>query len=187
MRKLLGITAAAMLLALTGCGGADDVTDDESSGDSTQSTSESTDSSDSTPSESTESTAASAGGDYCDELKQARENFAGFTGGQLNEDTYNQLIEQLETISAVAPADVKDDWENVADTLTKLHDLLASVNITFDDLQNLSAGQVPPGVDPQALQKIAPKVQELSQKMIADSSAEEIQKSAQQDCGLTFN
>ena len=183
MRKLLGITAAGMLLALTGCGGADDVADDENTtSDSTQSTTESTDS---TPTDSTESSDSSASGDYCDELKQAKAEFSNFTAGQLDEDTYNQLVDRFNRIADVAPDDVKGEWENAVDGITRLHDLLAQANINFDDYQDMLAGQAPPGADAQKLQELLPELQKAADSMNSVSSAK-IQQSVQ-DCGLTLN
>ncbi len=71
--------------------------------------------------------------------------------------------------------------------LTDLHDLLASAGITFDDLSSLSAGQLPPGVDAQKLQKIAPKLQKITSDGSLQKATDSIQKSAKQDCGVSLN
>lgn len=185
MRKLLGITTAALLLALTGCGGADDVSSDENTASASDSTDTTTDTTE--PTESTESTDSAASGDYCDELKLAKQNFSDLTGNSLNEDTYNQMVDELRRIADVAPADVQGDWQRVTDALTQLHDLLATAGITFDDLQAMSAGQVPPDVDLNKLQSLQKKLTKISTDLTTSASSTNIQKSAQQDCGLTFN
>ena len=103
---------------------------------------------------------AQASSDYCDALKGAKTNLSTIDLTQINEKVYGQLTDELQKVAAVAPTDVQDDWDVVLNTLTNLHTLLASAGITLDDVAGLSAGQVPPGVDTQQLQKIVPKLRE---------------------------
>lgn len=183
--KLLGIAAVTMLLALAGCGGADDVkpTDQTTASDATESTTETT-----APTESTSTTEdTQASGDYCDALKGAKTNLSGIDFTQINEKVYGQLTNELQKVSSVAPADVQDDWDVVLTALTDLHQLLASAGITLDDLAGLAAGQVPPGVDAQQLQKLAPKLQKITADGKLQQASQRIQQSAQKECGLVLN
>jgi hypothetical protein len=187
MKKLLGITAAAVLLGmpvLAGCGGgADDV-----SSDGQTTASETTDSSEPTDStDSTEPTEDSSSSDYCDALKGAKENLSATDFSQIDEKVYTQLTGEIAKVTAVAPSDVKDDWGKLLGVLTAMHRLLATANIDFDDLSGLSAGQIPPDADTQQLQKIAPKIQQLSANGSLQEAATNITNSAKQDCGLTLD
>jgi len=188
MKKLLGITAAAVLLGmpvLAGCGGgADDVSGD---GDTTSSTpAETTESTE--PTESSEPTEdTNADSDYCDALTGAKNNLSTVNFGQIDEDVYGKLTGELVKVAAVAPSDVKDDWASLLGVLTSMHRLLATAGIDFDDLQDLSAGTIPPGVDAQKLQKLAPKITKLSSDTKLQQAATNIQKSAQDECGITLN
>jgi hypothetical protein len=187
MKKLLGITAAAVLLGmpvLAGCGGADDASD----GDETTSSNPAETSASAEPSESSEPTEDSnADSDYCDALTGAKNNLSTINFQQIDEDFYETLTGELVKVAAVAPSDVKDDWATLLGVLTSMHKLLASVGIDFDDLQDLSAGTIPPGVDAQQLQKLAPKLQKITTDSQLQQAAENIQKSAQDECGLTLN
>jgi hypothetical protein len=191
MKKLLGITVAAVLLGmpvLAGCGGgADDVSSDgkTTSSDPTETT-ESTESTE--PTESSEPTEdTNADSDYCDALKGAKDNLSAIDFSQINEKVYSQLTGELVKVARVAPSDVKDDWARLLGVLTVMHRLLASAGIDFDDLADLSAGTLPPGVDAEQLQKIAPKITKISADGKLQQAATNIQKSAQQECGLTLN
>lgn len=188
MKKLIGLTAATLLLGvptLAACGGSDD---SSSTDDTTATTSAETSSDATEPTESTESSdSADASSPYCKELQQAKASFTGLNTGQIDEKTYLQLVAELKTVTSLAPDDVKDDWAAFGGALTKLHDLLASANISFDDLQTLSAGQLPPGVDAQKVQEISPKVQQISQDLVKTASSQNIQKSATSECGITLN
>ena len=184
MKKLLGITAAAVLLGmpvLAGCGGgADDV-----SSDGQTNASEATDSSE--PTDSTEPTEDSSSSDYCDALEGARENLSSTNFSQIDEEAYTQLTGEIAKVTAVAPADVKDDWGKLLVALSAMHRLLASAGVDFDDLADLSANQVPSGVDMQKLQKVMPKIEKLTADGSLQEAATNITNSAKQDCGLTLN
>lgn len=158
MKKLIGPATLALALVLTGCGGSSDSADKGSPSDSKAS--------------------------YCDELKTAKANFSNLDVTKLNEDDYSSLVGELDKISAAAPSNVQDDWKSLSDALTQLHDLLKSAGVSFSDLQQLSAGQLPSGVDPQKLQEIAPKVQKLSSDLSANGASERISASAKTDCGI---
>lgn len=159
MKKLLGIVAVVLGLVLSGCGGANDVKD--SSGDSTAS--------------------------YCDALKGAKANLSAMDFTKLDENTYQTLQTELSKVSSVAPSDVKDDWLVVTGALDDLHSLLADAGISFDDLQNLSAGQLPAGVDAQTLQELAPKLQQITSDGKLETASKAIEASAKKDCGINLN
>jgi hypothetical protein len=181
MKKLLGITAAAVLLGmpvLAGCGGSDDSSSDGTTSSTPAETTESS-------SEPTEDTNASS--EYCDALKGAKDNLSAVDFTKINEDVYAQLTGELVKVAAVAPSDLKDDWAKLLGVLTAMHRLLATAGIDFDDLADLSAGTVPAGVDAEQLQKIAPKIQKISADGTLQQAATNIQKSAQQDCDITLN
>ena len=163
MKKLIGPATLALALVLTGCGGGSDTAD---SGGSSSSDSKAS---------------------YCDELNTAKDSFANLDVTKLTEDDYNNLVDELDKISASAPSDVEADWKSLSDALTQLHDLLASAGVSFSDLQDLSAGQLPSGVDAQKLQEIAPKVQKLSTDLSANGASQRISASAKKECGITLN
>ncbi len=184
MRKLLGAAALTTMLVLTGCGGGDSTSNEKTTSSSpTESSSDAT-----TPTDATQSTEDSAAsGEYCDALTNAKNNLSSIDFTTLDEKAYTQLTGELQNVADVAPSDVQDDWQTVLTALTDLHALLKTAGITFDDLANLSAGKIPPGVDPAELQRIAPKLQKITADGKLQKATTEIQKSAKKDCGLSLN
>jgi hypothetical protein len=198
MKKLLVVAVSALVLSLSGCGGADDVSNaDEGSGSPTSPSTESPTTSETEPTEPTEATEPSdsteptsgtlKGGPYCDALQHAKEHLSDLDISQLDEDAFTAMNQELAKISAAAPADVKDDWATFQQALTRLHQLLASANISFDDLQQLQQGQLPPGVDPQELQRIAPKIQKISQAPRFQKAGRAISASAKRECHVSLD
>lgn len=174
MKKLLGIAVVTLLLVLSGCGGGNDSSTDKTTAATT-------------PTESTATDGGSqAGGAYCDALNGAKTNLASLDLTQIDEKTYATLQVELAKVSAAAPPDVQDDWAVLTKALDDLHKLLADIGISFDDLQGLSTGQVPPGVSAQDLQKLGPKLTEISSDGKLEAASKAITESAQADCGLTL-
>lgn len=183
MRKLLGIAVVTAVLSLTGCGGGDD-----SSADSAKTTSEASPTTEaSTPTESEDSGSGSASSEYCDALKGAKTNLAAVDFTQLNEKVYTQLTVEIAKVAKVAPASVKSDWATVLGALNDLHRILGTAGIDFDDLANLQAGQVPPGVTAEKLQALGAKLKKYEKDGALQESSQAIQDSAQQDCDLALN
>lgn len=190
MKKLLVTTAVALMLTLGGCGGADDVSDDPTT-DLTSSASTSQETTESTPttSEPTEDSPSvpEAGGPYCAALEGAKTNLSAIDFTKIDEQTYQKLVTELAKVTAAAPSDVKDDWEALTGALDDLHRLLGTAGISFDDLQQLSAGQLPPGVDAEQLQKIAPKLQSISTDGRIQQASKAIEASAKSECGVNLS
>ncbi len=174
MKKFLGIGVVTLMLVLSGCGGG---------GSSTDKTTGAT-----TPTESTASTdgGSQAGGAYCDALSGAKTNLAQLDLTKIDEKTYATLQVELAKVSAAAPPDVQDDWAVLTKALDDLHALLATIGISFDDLQGLSTGQIPPGVSAKDLQKLGPKLTKISSDGSLEAASKAITESAQTDCGLTL-
>ncbi len=174
MKKLLGIAVVTVMLALSGCGGGSSSTDKTTGA--------------TTPTETTQSTdgGSQAGGAYCDALNGAKTNLSQLDLTKIDEKTYATLQVELAKVAAAAPANVKDDWVVLTQALDDLHTLLASIGISFDDLQALSTGQVPTGVDPKELRKLAPKLQKISNDGQLQAASKAITDSAQADCGLSL-
>jgi hypothetical protein len=188
MTKWLGIAAVTLAMTLTGCGGADDVSADKGTTVSETSTPVTTEpTTESTPTEDDSSSSSSAGGPYCDALKHAKTNLSSIDFTKLDEKTYATLTTELGKVRAAAPAGVEDDWGVLIATLADLHRLLASAGISFDDLQDLSAGTPPPGTDLQKLQKLAPKLQKISSDVRLQEASTTIQHSASKACGLSLD
>ncbi len=181
MKKLLGIAVVTLMLALSGCGGGDDSSSDKTTGATT-------------PTESTESTGSTdstdggsqAGGAYCDALDGAKANLSQLDLTKIDEKAFDTLQVELARIAAAAPPDVQADWTTLATALDELHKLLADIGISFDDLQGLSSGTIPPGVDARDLQKLGPKLTKITSDGSLEAASKAITDSAQQDCGLTL-
>ena len=172
-------SALALSLALSGCGGGDEGSEEPAPSESA-SASEPAE----TPSESpSESEAAQAGGssDYCQQLESANKQFTALATGDLEQ--FDAAITTLQELGQAAPQEIAGDWEQVLSPLNQLETALQKAGLTFDDLDGLSRGELPQGVDPQSLQQLATEVQGLNSAGSADAQAE-ITEQASTECGV---
>lgn len=180
-RTMMAGGALALSLALSACGGGDEgsaepATPSESASEPASEPAE-------TPSESpSESEAAQAGdSDYCQQLQSANKQFTALATGDLSQ--FDAAITTLQELGDSAPPEISGAWEEVLAPLDQLETALGKAGLTFDDLEGLSRGEIPPGVDPQSLQQLATEVQGLSSTDVTDAQAE-ITEQASAECGV---
>ncbi|VXC54690.1 hypothetical protein [Nocardioides sp. AX2bis] len=183
-KMMMAGSALALSLALSACGGGDEGSAEPAS--PSESASESAPESAETPSESpseSESEAAQAGGssDYCQQLESANKQFTALATGDLSQ--FDAAITTLQDLGDAAPAEIADSWKQVLAPLNQLETALGEAGLTFDDLEGLSRGEIPPGVDPQSLQQLATEVQGLSSTDAAQAQ-QEISQQASDECGV---
>lgn len=178
-KMMMAGSALALSLALSACGGGDEGSEEPAAPESA-SASESAE----TPSESpSESEAAQAGGssDYCQQLESANKQFTALATGDLSQ--FDAAITTLQELGDAAPQEISGAWDQVLSPLNQLETALKKAGLTFDDLDGLSRGEIPPGVDPQSLQQLATEVQGLNSAGSADAQAA-ITEQASAECGV---
>lgn len=118
---------------------------------------------------------------YCDDLKAAKSDLGSFSSGA--ETNFADAIDAVHKLADEAPDNVADDWKTLDDALTKLEDALDEAGLSPDDLDALSSGQMPDGVDPAKLQDLMPTLTELSSTDLTEA-ADAIEKDAKDTCDV---
>jgi hypothetical protein len=171
-------TAAAstvlLLGVVAGCGG------DDSGGEPAAGESTSEESGSSSEAEQTPDTEA-AGGAYCDELKQAQSDFAGL-GTDFGR--FQEIRTTAQGIADAAPSEVSGQWDQLVGYFDDVEKAMTDAGITPDDVEGLAAGQVPKGVDVQALEKAFSKLEKQTEQL--STATAEIEKHAKSECGITL-
>ncbi len=175
--------ALALSLVLSACGGGD-----EGSAEPAEPTSEAPSEpapESEPPSESPTESESAAGGssDYCQQLEDAEKQFNSLAAGDLAQ--FDAAITTLQGLGEAAPAELSGAWDEVLAPLEQLEAALGRAGLTFDDLDGLSRGEIPPGVDPQSLQQLATEVQGLNSADAAEAQAA-ITEQAAAECGVTL-
>jgi hypothetical protein len=135
-------------------------------------------------------TACSGGDDedaYCDSIRDAKDSLEGADFDQLDQQTFDDLTQQLDDISENAPSDVEDEWQTVTEGFDEIESLFNEAGLTFDDLEQLQGGDLPEGVDLQKLQELAPQFQEIAEGNEIPDAIETIQTDAEDRCDITFD
>lgn len=164
MRTIIGLTVAALVLALTGCGGgADSKADAESqAGGESQ-----------------------AGARYCKELKKFNKKFRPDTyqGGSTAADK-NRLrgvARGLHKISGLAPEQVAEDWET-------LDAAYAKTVRRLDGLKVVDVKNPPPGItkDDAVMHNLEQMMKVFGPLARGEKPMKRIAKHAKSECGLTL-
>lgn len=163
MKRHLALSASAVLLAgvLAGCGGGDG--GEGSSG---------------------EASGGNATDDYCTALEQAKEDIDALEQGDVAQ--FEQTFQVLGELSEQAPDEVAAEWQVLDETLTGLEDSLAEAGLELADLEQLSAGEVPEGVDMAKLQALATEMQSFSSAEV-EEAGDAISEHAQTECGIDLD
>jgi hypothetical protein len=187
MRKLATCLAGAVLAlaSLTACG--DDGGDDAGAGSDPTTSEEGSE----TPGEATDEPSedgadgadGGGGGEYCDELRSARDRMQDLGGPSSDVAEFEQVVDELRELSDVAPAEVEDDWQVLIDSFDTLQQALADAGLSMGDL-----------ADPQSMQNLDPKVlQQLTQQLKSVDSTQfeqastNISQHAKSECGFVLD
>lgn len=126
--------------------------------------------------------AASDGGDYCQDLKAAKENLDKIEGGDLGslEDT----TEQIHDLRDEAPDEIKDDWEILSDAFDQILAAFEEAGLDKEELAALQEGsKLPEDVDMAALQEALAELETLSRGEF-EKAGDNIAKHAKEECDL---
>jgi hypothetical protein len=118
---------------------------------------------------------------YCKDINQAQTNF-----GDLDSSDYTKLgaaFAALHQLDQEAPSSVQKDWGVVDETITDLERAVDDAGLKLSDLGDITAGNVPRGVDRAKLQRIVHKAQALASSKVT-SAASNIEADAHSHCGL---
>lgn len=168
MKTFLKWVVAAVLGAsvLVGCGDSDALSDGaESSGESSDSSSD------------------SESGDYCSTLEGALDEFGSLEEGDFAQ--FDAALDSFRDLADEAPSEVEDQWGTLVDAIDELESAFEEAGLSFSDLDGLAAGEIPEGVDQEALGEALSSLDELDRAELT-RAGDEIQVHGESECGVTF-
>jgi hypothetical protein len=145
-RIVVALAAAGLMGALlTGCGGSDDKGSNPNGRAATRPSPGSGKTSGVRTTSPTTTTTAMPifTGDYCADLKSAKNTVEVLGAASLSQDSFDQLSDVLHIVGDEAPHSVADDWKTLGDALDSISHALQTAGITFDDLDKIGQPGVP--------------------------------------------
>ncbi len=124
--------------------------------------------------------------DYCSTLEDTKADIDNLDFTALTDEKFSDLQSRISDLEDAAPSEVEADWKTLGDGIDGFKKLLDDAGISFDDLQTLQSGEVPDGLDVQALQELGPKMQEIVSDNDIEAATQSIQDHAESECDLTL-
>ena len=121
---------------------------------------------------------------YCDTLKSTQKDFDDFEAADFS--NFDEFTDRVEELADDAPDEVKDDWKVLADAFNGFVDALDDAGLEPADLEGLSNGEMPEGVDMEQLQEAMSKAQDLGGKDF-EKATDAIEKHAKDECNIDLS
>lgn len=173
-KTTMAATALALSLTLSACGGGEEQPAETPSEPASESAA--------TPSP-TESQAAAADSEYCQQLEGSQDQFGSIARGDVGQ--FDEAVAELRDLRKTAPPEIEPAWDDLLAPVEQLETGLNDAGLKLSDLEGLSRGEIPRGVNPRRLQELAADVQGLSSAKANEAGAE-IQQHAMDQCGITL-
>jgi hypothetical protein len=130
-------------------------------------------------------TACSGGTDaYCDTLKETKSDFEDFEAADFS--NFDEFTDRVEELADDAPDEVKDDWEVLEKAFNEFVDALEEAGLEPADLEALSNGELPEGVDMEELSGAMESAQAMSGEEFEEATAN-IEKHAKDECNVDLD
>jgi hypothetical protein len=137
--------ALGAALALTACGsddeGADDSTENSASDDADTTSDDDADTEDEAEDDTEDEADSGSGdsGDYCDTLMAVGEDMLDASSAMTDPEGAAAIADEFRSVAAVAPSDIADDWNTLADGMELLGGLDMTDPDAMDELEDLDA------------------------------------------------
>jgi len=118
---------------------------------------------------------------YCDTLESTQKDFEDF--GSSDFSNFDEFTERVEELADEAPDEVKDDWKVLAEAFQAFIDALDEAGLEPADLEGLASGEIPEGVDMEALTEAMTEAQALGSEEFEEATAN-IEKHAKDECNI---
>lgn len=118
---------------------------------------------------------------YCGDLK----HFESTMGGDISGAKLESAFSQMHGLNGEAPGAVKQEWSTVDKAITTMEDAFHDAGLELSDLDSLTTGEVPDGVDLEKLQAVMDATKQLQSKPVTDALSA-IESDAKDECGLTL-
>ena len=130
-------------------------------------------------------TGCSGGTDaYCDTLEDTQKDFEDFEAADFS--NFDEFTDRVEELADDAPDEVKDDWKVLADAFKAFVDALDKAGLEPADLEGLASGEIPEGVDMEALTEAMTEAQALGGEEF-EKATENIEKHAKDECNIDLS
>ena len=121
---------------------------------------------------------------YCDSLESTQKDFENFETSDFS--NFDEFTDRVKDLADDAPDAVKDDWKVLSDAFQEFVDALDKAGLEPADLDGLANGDVPDGVDMEALQEAMGEVQALGSDEV-QKATDNIEKHAKDECNIDFS
>ena len=125
-----------------------------------------------------------SGGDYCNDLKSAKKEVDALKGGDLKD--IQKTVDTMHELADEAPDEIQDDWKTLVDGVDKLVAALKKAGLDDEDMATLQSGQMPEGVDMNALNELMTEIQALNTNEF-QKAGDNINKHAKDECGVDLD
>lgn len=175
-KTTMAATALALTLTLSACGGGEE--------QPAETPSEPTSESAATPSPTeSESQAAAADSEYCQQLEGSQDQFGSIARGDVGQ--FDEAVAEMRDLQKTAPPEIEPAWDDLLAPVDQLETGLKDAGLKLSDLEGLSRGEIPRGVNPRRLQEAATDLQGLNSAKV-NEAASEIERYAVEECGITL-
>lgn len=121
---------------------------------------------------------------YCGDLEAAQDEFSALEDADFA--SFDELVDTAQQLGEEAPDEVADDWETLNGAFEEFTTVLEDAGLEPSDLEGLSSGELPEGVDPESLQGVGEELQALdSEELTAATDA--ITEHADTECGIQLD
>jgi hypothetical protein len=121
---------------------------------------------------------------YCDTLESTQNDFEDFESADFS--NFDEFTDRVEELADEAPDEVKDDWQILADAFKAFVDALDEAGLEPADLEGLATGEIPEGVDMEALTEAMTEAQALGSEDVQEAT-DNIEKHAKDECNIELN
>jgi hypothetical protein len=122
--------------------------------------------------------------DYCDTLKSTQDDFEDFEAADFS--NFDEFTDRVEELADDAPDEIKDDWKVLADAFKGFVEALDKAGLKPEDLEGLASGELPEGVDMEALTEAMTEAQALGGEEF-EKATDAIEKHAKDECDIDLS
>ncbi len=122
--------------------------------------------------------------EYCDTLESTQKNFDDFESADFS--NFEEFTDRVDELADNAPDEVKDDWKVLADAFNAFVDALDKAGLNPSDLEGLASGELPEGVDMEALTEAMSEAQALGGEEF-EKATDAIEKHAKDECNIDLS
>ena len=118
---------------------------------------------------------------YCDSIEDAKSDIESLDTGDFG--NLEKAFDRFHEIAGEAPDDVKADWEVLDGAFQDMQQALEDAGLKISDLEGITSGQIPEGLDQAKLTQLAEDMQAVGSEEVQDA-ANNIEKHAKDECDV---